>query len=144
MLSSFKNLNKFKAASVLTSALYFYLFISLLLFPDSFFNDLGIEGNESLYFLGRRASMLMLGFAALLFLARNTLPSVSRQVIAFSVSLNMAGFALMGTFELVRGFLDKSIFQVIAIELTDAVYFSFFFYQTDVNYKNPNDYRYIN
>lgn len=127
MLNNFKNLNKFKTASILTSALYFYLFIILLLFPESLCEDFGIEGNETFYFLARRASMLMLGFSTLLFLVRNTIPSVSRQVIAFSVSLNMVGFALMGTFELVRGFLEISILQVITIELLVSVIFFFLF-----------------
>jgi len=126
MLKNLTNLNKFKVASVLTSALYFYLFISLLLFPESLCKDFGITGNESVYFLARRASMLMLGFSVLLFLARNVSPSVARQTIAFAIGLNMAGFALLGSFELIRGFVKSSILSVIVIEiLVAAIYFSF-------------------
>jgi hypothetical protein len=116
----------FKAISILTSLLYFYLFIRLLIFPESLCNDFGVAGNESAYFLARRASMLMMGFSALLFLLRNIPPSVVRQAISFSVGLNMAGFAAMGLFELMRGFVKTSILGVIAIEvLVATIYFSF-------------------
>lgn len=126
MLKNLIKLKKFKIMSMLTSALYFYLFIVLLLFPDSLCKDFGIIGNETVYFLARRASMLMLGFSVLLFLCRNTPPSVVRQAVAFSVSLNMAGFAILGSFELIRGFVKTSILGAISIEvLVAAIYFSF-------------------
>jgi O-antigen/teichoic acid export membrane protein len=68
----------------------------------------------------------MLGFSVLLFFVRNTPSSGVRQVITFSVSLNMAGFALMGTFELLRGFVEPSILGAIVIEILVAtIYFSF-------------------
>ena len=121
-----RNLNKFQVTSVLTSALYFYLFVSLLLFPESLCKDFGIIGNESVYFVARRASMLMLGFSVLLFLLRNMPSSVVRQAVAFSIGLNMAGFASLGVFELIRGFLKSSILSVIFIEvLVATIYFSF-------------------
>jgi hypothetical protein len=126
MLRNLKNLNKFKAFSVLTSALYFYLFVSLLLFPESICEDFGIIDSELIYILARRASTLMLGFSVLLFLIKNAPPSVVRQAVAFSISLNMAGFALMGSFELIRGFAKMSILSAIVVEiLVAATYFSF-------------------
>lgn len=138
MLRNLINLNKFKIMSLLTSALYFYLFILLLLFPESICMDFGIVGDESLYFLARRTSMLMLGFSVLLFLLRNMPPSAVRQAVSFSVSLNMAGFVLLGFFELIRGFLKSSILSVIFIEvLVAAIYFSFLV--SDRRYlKKPN------
>ena len=126
MLKHIRNLNKFQVMSVLTSALYFYLFISCLLFPESLCKDFGVMGNESVYFLARRTSTLMLGFAVLLFMVRNSASSELRQAIAFSVGLNMAGFALLGTFELNRGFVKVAILGAIVIEvLVAAIYFSF-------------------
>ncbi len=127
MLRNLIKLNKFKVMSVLTSALYFYLFILSLLFPESLCNDFGITGNESFYFSARRASMLMLGFSVLLFLVRNSPPSIVRQAIAISISLNMVGFALSGSFELIRGFIKTSVLGVIVIEfLIATIYFTFF------------------
>ena len=85
---------RFQVASVLTAALYAYLFLSMLLDPESMFQDLRLEGSESLFFLVKRASAFMLAFAALLFLARNAARSHLRAAISFSVGLNMGGFAV--------------------------------------------------
>lgn len=126
MLKNLKNLNKFKAMSVLTSVLYFYFFIALLLFPESFCKDFGMVWSESLDFFARRASAFMLCISSLLFLARNTPPSIVRQAIAFSVGLNMAGFALSSTTRLINDYASTSILFVIVIEILVAViYFSF-------------------
>lgn len=122
----FRNQKSFKVISLLTSLLYFHLFIKLLFFPESLCNGFGVTGNESAYFLARRASMLMMGFSVLLFLLRNIPPSAVRQAISFSVGLNMTGFAIMGFFELMRGFVKTSILGVIAVEvLIAAIYFTF-------------------
>jgi hypothetical protein len=123
MLRNIKRLNKFKVISLLTSGLYFYLFILLLMFPESLYKDVGITGSPGLYFLARRTSALMLGFAVLLFCTRNTLPSVARQAIAISVSINMLGFALSGTYGLICGIVNTSILNAIIIEICVAAAF---------------------
>jgi len=71
--------NTYQMMSYLTAALYFYLFVMLLFFPSSFLNELGIESTASADFLARRAAMLMLGFAVLVFLGRKVSDSMARQ-----------------------------------------------------------------
>jgi hypothetical protein len=118
--------NTYQIMSYLTAALYFYLFVMLLFFPGSFLNDLGIQSNESADFLARRAAMLMLGFAVLVFLGRKVSDSMARQVMAIAVSINMAGFAVMGLVEFGRGFANAGILMAVIIELILAVsYFLF-------------------
>ena len=117
-------MKRFQVLSMCTSALCFYLFCSLLFAPQSFFADLGIEGTETAYFVGRRASMLMLGFSVLLFLGRNTAHSPARQAIALSICVAMLGLSLTGIYEFARGFVANGILMPIAIELTlAAAYF---------------------
>jgi hypothetical protein len=118
--------NTYQIVSYLTSALYFYLFVMLLFFPSSFLNDIGIKTTESADFLARRAAMLMLGFAILAFFGRKTSISPARQVMALAISVNMAGFALMGLFEFWRGFVNAGILTAVTIESFVAVaYFLF-------------------
>jgi hypothetical protein len=118
--------NTYQIMSYLTSALYFYLFVMLLFFPGSFLNDLGIESTESSDFLARRAAMLMLGFAVLVFLGRKVSDSMARQVIAIAISINMAGVAVMGLIEFGRGFANAGILTAVIIESILAVsYFLF-------------------
>lgn len=114
---------RFQVASVLTAALYAYLFVSLLLAPASMLQDLGVEGSASLDFLARRVSALMLAFAALLFLARNASRSPVRAAISFSVGLNMAGFAVSSLSALLSGRADPSVWVVFVIEGVVAVAF---------------------
>jgi hypothetical protein len=120
--------NTYQIVSYLTAALYFYLFVMLLFFPGSFLNDIGIKTTESAEFLARRAAMLMLGFAVLVFFGRKMYHSPARQVMALAISVNMAGFALMGLFEFGRGFVNAGILTAVTIESILAVsYFLFWF-----------------
>jgi hypothetical protein len=84
-------------------------------------------GNESIYFFVRRVSALMISFSVLLFLVRNAFPSLARQAIAISISLNMAGFAMSSFFGLINGLIGTWIIGVIFIEIfISAIYFYFF------------------
>jgi hypothetical protein len=118
--------NTYQIMSCLTAALYFYLFVMLLFFPGPFLNDLGIQTTESADFLARRAAMLMLGFAVLVFFGRKVSDSMARQVMAIAISINMAGFAVMGLVEFGRGFANAGILAAVIIESILAVsYFLF-------------------
>ena len=118
--------NTYQIMSYLTAALYSYLFVMLLFFPASFLNELGIESTESADFLARRAAMLMLGFAVLVFFGRKVSDSMARQVMAIAISINMAGFAVMGLVEFGRGFANNGILTAVIIESILAVsYFLF-------------------
>jgi len=126
MFRIIKKQNIYQIVSYLTAALYFYLFVMLLFFPGSFLNDIGIKTTESAEFLARRAAMLMLGFAVLAFFGRKTSFSPARQVMALAISVNMAGFALMGLFEFWRGFVNAGILTAVTIEsILAASYFLF-------------------
>lgn len=127
-MNSFKKINKFKVVSILTSLLYFFLFLSFFSFPENLCKDVGIAESEPVFFLIRRASMLMLGFAAITFLTRNMEVSKARQAVAFSVTVNMLGFASTEVFEMFHGFSFSSFIGPMVIEILVAVlYFSFFF-----------------
>jgi len=111
----------FKVISCLTAALYTYLFFILLCAPNSLLKSVGVAGNESAFFLARRASMLMLGFAVLTFGVRNSPSSITRQAISISISVCMAGLSVLSGFEYFRGFASKGILPPCAIELVFAV-----------------------
>jgi hypothetical protein len=126
MLKKIKNLNKFKVTSILTSLLYFYLFISLLFFPESLCKELGITENDASLFFVKRASALMLGFSVLVFLVRNAIPSVIRQAISFSVAVNMFGFAISSIFGLIHGTVGTTfLFGAIAEIFLTVVFLTF-------------------
>ncbi len=118
-------MNKFKILSIFTSGLCLYLFCLLFFFPQSLFNDFGIEGSEIAYFLSRRTSALMLGISVLTFLARNITHSKTIQAISLSVCVSMIGLAITGSYELIRGFVSSDI--LISIFIESVLSISFFY-----------------
>jgi hypothetical protein len=115
----------YKTLSVTTASLCITLAIFLLLIPEPIFLIFGVAGNESAYFISRRASMFFVGYAAIAFLSRHEPPSASRQAIALGMGTSMLGFFALGLFELVRGFAKPGILLPMAAELFLALsYFS--------------------
>lgn len=115
----------YKTLSLITANLSITLAIFLLLVPEPIFLIFGVAGNESAYFISRRASMLFAGYAAIAFFSRHEPPSASRQSISFGIGTSMVGFGALGLFELLRGFAGPGILLPMVVELFLALsYFS--------------------
>lgn len=107
----------FRMLNFITFGLSVVLSILLLFFPEVIFFIFGVDGNESGYFISRRAAMFFWGYAAIAFFSRNSQPSESRQSIALGIALSMLGFAVLGLYEFFRGFAGAGIFLPIMVEL---------------------------
>jgi hypothetical protein len=116
VLTFFEKPRTYSVVLCLAACLYFYLFVTLLFASPGFLASIGVPGNESAYFLARRASALMLGFAVLAFLARNLRSAVARRAVAFSIAVNMAGFAVLSIAEFRRGFANSGILTPAVVE----------------------------
>jgi hypothetical protein len=115
----------YRTLSVITASLCLTLAIFLLLVPELIFLIFGVVGNESAYFISRRASMFFVGYTAIAFLSRKEPPSTSRQSISFGIGTSMLGFVALGLFELLRGFAGPGILLPMIAELSLALsYFS--------------------
>jgi hypothetical protein len=123
----------FKVISYLGAALYTYLGVSLMFFPDAFLADLGVSCTEPIYFVARRVAVLMFSFALLLVLARNAERSWLRLGVASTIALNMAGFACTGIHAFAAGVVGKSIFVSVIIE---SVFVLLFACQSFADYRN--------
>ena len=117
------HVNGFKVVSLLGAALFLWLFYSLLFSPGSVCDGFGIERSEALFVIARRASVLMLGFAVLLFLVRDVPPSPARRSIAAAVAVTFAGLAILGSYEIFRGAMKSSVWRVVATEVAFAASF---------------------
>ena len=109
-------MNTYKILNMFTSVLFLYLFYVLLFDAASFFTDIEVDAGEAAYILARRASILMIGIAVLLFLSKNLQHSDARQMIILAATVIMLGFAIMGTYELARGNVGKGILTAIVVE----------------------------
>ena len=122
------NLNLFKIVSLLTSVLFAYLFFTLLFNSDSFIRGLGIQSCESSLFIGRRASIFMLGISILMLGSINLPNSKARQVICLATGITMFGLACMGSYEFIRGTVNSSILMAITIETILGISFGIIFF----------------
>jgi len=117
----------YKIVSIASAILTSILFLSLLLMPDLIFWIFSIETTEAANFIARRASILFLGLAILSFLSRNTPHSSLRQNIILAMFVLWSLMALLGLFELVRGFAGLGILLAITAEIIFAIsYFLIF------------------
>jgi hypothetical protein len=114
---SIKNMVKFRNLSSIMAVIAFTLFLFLLFAPEIIFNLFEIQGDESAFFISRRAAMLFLGIAAFSWFGRNASHSESRQAICLGMSISMLSLAILGVFEFVRNFVGMGIFLAVATEI---------------------------
>ena len=119
----------FKIVSLLTSALFAYLFFLLLTDSGSFLKDIGLQSSTATFVLARRASMFMLGISVLLLGSSNVPHSKARQIICLSTAITMLGLACMGSMEYINGNLNASILPAIGIETLLGVSFGIIFFK---------------
>lgn len=112
---------EFRVLSLITSVIAIIIFISLLFVPAPIFMLFEIDGNESAYFISRRAAMLFLGIAVISYFSRNAQNTDTRQSILLGLTLSMFGLAILGVVEFVRGFAGVGIFLAVGTELFLAV-----------------------
>jgi hypothetical protein len=112
---------EYRILSLISSGIAILLFISLLFVPEPIFILFGIGGNESAYFIARRAAMLFLMLAVIAYFSRHAQHTDTRQSILLGLTLSMFGLAMLGTFEFVRGFAGVGIFLAVGAELFLAV-----------------------
>ena len=75
----------FRWACLVIAALYGFLFVQLMWFPEAMFSDLGVVSTPGVCLVARRASMLMLGFAVLSALASRLAASSGRAAISAAI-----------------------------------------------------------
>ena len=117
----------FKIVSIITSALFAYLFFLLLTDSGSFLKDIGLQSSTATFVLARRASMFMLGISVLMLGSIHLPHSKARQIICLSTGITMLGLACMGSMEYINGNLNSSIVPAIVIETLLGVSFGIIF-----------------
>ena len=116
----------YRTISVCAAALCGVLGFSLLVLPVIVYWIFGIMGNDTTDFMSRRAAMLFLGFAIILFQSRNAPNSAIRRSLSLGVWVAMLGLAATGLFEFAIGRAGGGIWLAIVTELAfAAAYFKF-------------------
>lgn len=118
----------YKIICILTGLLFAFLFTQLLLKTSGFISGLGTEPCQSAIILGRRASIFMLGISVLMAGSFNLQSSKVRQVICASMAVVLLGLPATGTYELIKGTVNSSMIQAIAIEVSLGISFLIVFF----------------
>lgn len=114
----------FKTITTITAILCFILFITALLFPELLAMLFQIEGNEAAYFVARRAAILFMGLAVLLWFMRNSNHSSSIRAVCAGMSFLWIGMAVLGTIEFLRGYAGIGIIPPVIMELSIGISYS--------------------
>ncbi len=80
-----------------------------------------VESSGATLLLARRAGALFLGFAVMLFLARNTPKSATRNAITTGLSVGCAALAIFGCYDFFMGHAGAFILMAAAVEVAIAV-----------------------
>jgi hypothetical protein len=118
----------FKKINMLNFIVCAFLFLLLLFYQAPIFLLFDIKGNETAYFICRRAAMLFGGFAVISFFTRDLQSSIIRQGVSAGFAFAMGGLALMGTIEFIRGFAGGGIIVAAAGELFLAVSYCYIWF----------------
>ena len=113
----------YRITAIVTSILCLVLFAIFLVAPGTYSELYGITGDRGGEFLGRRASAMFLGLAAILWLTRNEPISTVRSAISYGIAFVFAGIAFTGLFEFGRGNANFSIVIAAVGELVIAFVF---------------------
>jgi len=74
------------------------------------------DGGPAAEFISRRAAVLFLGYAVLLWALRNAPPSAERRAVCLAAAVMTGVLALLGTAEVLRGFAGPLTWSVIVLE----------------------------
>ena len=113
----------YRIVCVACAVLFSALFIQLLFYPESFITGVGMETSSAAIVVTRRASVLMLGLAFVLFSSLWLQSTVTRRLISGSMALVMFGLAALGSYELYYGTVSSAIKPAIVIELVFGLSF---------------------
>ncbi len=107
----------FSAVSIATASFFLTLAAVLLIAPDLIYWVFSLEAGESADGLARRAALLFLGLATISYLGGTLKDSTSRSAISPGIVVAMAGMALLGVLEYLRGGVGAGIGVAVMVEL---------------------------
>jgi len=127
----------FKILNSISATVCIILSIVAMFSPDLILILFQMDSCETAYIIGRRASILFLGMATLLWLDRNSNHYSSIQAVCAGMLILWVGLAILGSIELLRGNVGIGIVLAIIIEsLLGISYFKLWHDNRNTQQKN--------
>lgn len=115
----------FRTLNLVASLVCVVLAVLLIAIPEVIYFLFSLTGDAVGDFLAKRAGMLFLGFATLLFYSRNAETSSTRSAISLGLIVAMAGLAMLGAYEYFRGYAGIGIWLAVFTEASFAIGYIF-------------------
>jgi hypothetical protein len=106
----------FRSLNLAATLLCAVLAVVLIFLPGLIYFIFNVDGAAVGDFLAKRAGMLFLGLAALLYASRDAGVSTARTAISPGLAVAMGGLAVTGVYEFVRGYAGPGIWLAILAE----------------------------
>lgn len=107
---------KFRYLALMTSLLLCSLAFGWMFFPEFMLGQWGVEYSESAGLVSRRGAVFYLGFALMLFMARNAENSVARMALIKGVMATCMVLIVLAVYEFLVGHANKQILIAALIE----------------------------
>ncbi len=111
----------FRLLNQAATLLCLILSATLIFLPELIYFIFSLTGDAVGDFLAKRAGMLFLGLATLLYFSRNAEASSARSAISLGLAVAMGGLALLGSYEYFRGYAGVGIWLAIITEAGFAI-----------------------
>lgn len=111
----------FRSINLAATLVCAILAVVLIFLPEFIYWLFSLTGDAIGDFLAKRAGMLFLGLATLLYFSRNSEVSSARSAISLGLAVAMCGLALVGTYEYFRGYAGPGIWFAIITETSFAI-----------------------
>jgi hypothetical protein len=124
----------FYRVSVITSILLLLLAIIFMFAPENILASWRIDTTVAVGLLTKRIAAVYIGFAVMLFMARNAEHSTTRTAIIYGIIVNCLTLASLGTYEFYVGHASSGILTGVILEILIVLAFMC----AGCECKNPN------
>ncbi|MGJ8626521.1 MAG: hypothetical protein ACSHXB_06130 [Sulfitobacter sp.] len=128
MKPDFRPWQNYADLSIVAALVTAALFLCLLLQPGIIHWLFDITSEQATDLMSRRAGVLFLGLAIIIFQARRAPQSPLRRGITLGIAVMMTGLALLGMAEYFRGAAGMGIWLAICVEVIFAVLYGRFLF----------------
>ena len=116
----------YRFLSLTASAVMFSICVTLLLVPSVIHWLFQIDSTTGSDVMSRRAAMLFLGLAVIVYRTRDATDAAARRTVCTAIICTMGGLALVGFFDYMRGTVGIGIWLAIVVEVVMVAGFARF------------------
>lgn len=108
---------RFRTVTLLTTVFFGGLAVGLITSPEYFAGTFGLIESDGATVMARRAGVLFIGLAGLIYASRGLPPGKARRKASIAMTVMFLSLILLGLYDLIRGAVGWGIFAAITPEI---------------------------